>query len=192
YNTRLYAFANGDILFTESLMDTLKVVLASRHLPLDVKPLLVMGQRTNVRWVRPEETSFSNLTRISKERGKLTWVNAIDYFVVDRKFPWIDIPDLVIGRVWYDNWLVSYCIQRRFIVIDATKTLLAVHQTGKAGISEGSHRPTKWYNLNLLKRLRLVNQTGRRDVRCAPWVTSYTRTRQIYIRYVRIPKNCVQ
>ena len=52
-------------------------------------------------------------------------------YVCCRRFPWDSIPGVVIGRVAYDNWLVLNAIQRKQVVVDVSKTVLAVHQTTK-------------------------------------------------------------
>jgi len=59
---------------------------------------------------------------------------AIDYFVTTRDgYPWADIPDFVIGRPAYDNWLVTNALLRDLAVVDATETILAIHQTDRDG-----------------------------------------------------------
>ena len=41
------------------------------------------------------------------------------------------MPEVVIGRVAYDNWLVLNAIKSKQVVVDVSKTVLAVHQTTK-------------------------------------------------------------
>lgn len=48
-------------------------------------------------------------------------------------FRWKKIPDFVIGRVAYDNWLVDYAYHDGLDRVDITKTAHAVHQTGVDG-----------------------------------------------------------
>jgi hypothetical protein len=55
--------------------------------------------------------------------------------------PWKDCPEVVVGRVAYDNWLVLNANKRRHTTIDATRTLLALHQTTKKGNGEGRSHP---------------------------------------------------
>ena len=51
----------------------------------------------------------------------------IDYFVY-KKNQWGEIPDFVIGRPGYDNWLIWKARRNLIPVIDASKEILAVHQ----------------------------------------------------------------
>ncbi|KAK3599737.1 hypothetical protein CHS0354_037210, partial [Potamilus streckersoni] len=57
---------------------------------------------------------------------------AEDYFITSTSYPWKDIPDIVIGRRAYDNWLVLNARTMMHRVLDATETILAVHQTTNA------------------------------------------------------------
>lgn len=64
------------------------------------------------------------------------------------------MPDVVIGRVGYDNFLVVESNKRKIAVIDATKTLLAVHQTTKKGGNfESRKKLNKDYNNNLIAKI---------------------------------------
>nr|KAG5701081.1 hypothetical protein BaRGS_008802 [Batillaria attramentaria] len=100
FNSTLYGYANGDILFTQSLVDTLLAVLTSPQLPIKHRPLLVAGRRTNVMMVQPNETTtFQGIYDTARSRGQMDGPFSIDYFVVDRSFPWDHIPDLIVERV---------------------------------------------------------------------------------------------
>lgn len=84
---------------------------------------------------------WSMLVEQMQKRGKLFTTNAQDYFIITPgTFDWNNIPDFVIGRPGYDNWLVDYAFHNETIsLIDATATLPAIHQTGADGNFAG-HR----------------------------------------------------
>lgn len=85
FNSTLYAFANGDVLFTLSLIHTLLAILTSPHLPLDSQPVLVVGTRVNVNMVTARETeTFDDIINMARMRGKVFTTMAEDYFVTDR------------------------------------------------------------------------------------------------------------
>lgn len=85
YNSTLYAFANGDLLFTKSLVSTLLTVLTAWHLPLDTSPLLIVGLRTNVQNVTSSESAtFDDITQTALTRGKAFIKMAEDYFIADK------------------------------------------------------------------------------------------------------------
>jgi hypothetical protein len=66
----------------------------------------------------------------------------IDYFVFRRGFYLGQLPELVIGRVHWDQWLVWKAQQLGAIVVDASDAAMAIHQNhdygyhpaGKAGV----------------------------------------------------------
>jgi hypothetical protein len=51
----------------------------------------------------------------------------IDYFVFTKEL-FQDAPPLVIGRVWWDNWLIWKARSEKATVVDATRSVTAVHQ----------------------------------------------------------------
>jgi hypothetical protein len=135
-----YGYSNADILYSQTLIDTLLVI--HRDIVLGrIKPrVLIVGQRINRPVTEGEDkiTSKHELTplvlRLAKT-GKLFQTNAQDFFFITKgTFDWGKIPDFVIGRHAYDNWLVDYSVHHADIdVIDVTRTVHAVHQTGKDG-----------------------------------------------------------
>ncbi|OWF55608.1 hypothetical protein KP79_PYT11298 [Mizuhopecten yessoensis] len=153
YVSPLYAYSNGDILYSHSLIDTLKAVMNSSYLPND-KPIMIVGRRTNVQNVTSEEAiSGKSVNKTANIRGKLFTVWGEDYFITSANYPWMSIPDVIIGRRAYDNWLVLNARKQNHVTIDATHTLLALHQTTEAGNSEGFNADNPGYNHNLLSRM---------------------------------------
>ena len=126
-----YGYSNGDLLFDQGLCDTMAAVY--RHLP-ELHRTMVIGQRTN--FLIGSRTLFkaSEVKWIAKNKGDLFRLDAEDYFfIAHNSFPWSSMPDLVIGRPAYDNYMVGHAIQQKISVIDATQTLTALHQTGRDG-----------------------------------------------------------
>lgn len=156
FKSKFYAYCNGDILFTDGLVATLLSTLSFNINPS--VPMMMVGQRTNVEYVTAQEAStFENIAKAGK-RGKLFTTFAEDYFITTPNYPWKDCAEVVIGRRAYDNWLVLYARKRKHITIDGTKTILAVHQSTKAGNYEGHHQPNGNYNDQLLsKKWRGIN-----------------------------------
>lgn len=152
YRSKFYAYVNGDILFTQSLIDTLRFIASSSKIN-QAHPMLIVGQRTNVKNVGEEDAStHESIMKISKT-GKLFTECGEDYFITNANYPWHDCPEVVIGRVAYDNWLVMNANKRRHTTLDATRTLLALHQTTRKGDNEGHAHPNRDFNGNLLKKL---------------------------------------
>jgi hypothetical protein len=152
YRSKFYAYVNGDILFTQSLIDTLRFIASSSEINR-THPMLIVGQRTNVKNVGEQQAStHEHLMKISKT-GKLFPEYGEDYFITNANYPWHDCPEVVIGRVAYDNWLVMNANKRGHTTLDATRTLLALHQTTRKGDYEGRSHPNRDFNANLLKKL---------------------------------------
>ncbi|XP_078335805.1 uncharacterized protein LOC111132127 isoform X2 [Crassostrea virginica] len=154
YWSPLYAFVNGDILFTQSLVETLMKILQSEL--YNRSAVLVVGRRTNlINVTRMLATNEVDLTREAIKRGELFTPWGIDYFITSRSFPWGDMPDMVIGRIAYDNFLVVEAKKRNVTTIDATKTVLAVHQTMTKGSEYKSHSQphNSDFNLKLLAKI---------------------------------------
>jgi len=60
----------------------------------------------------------------SSKRRSVSW---IDYFVFARGM-YRDVPPLLLGRVWWDNWLVWKARKLGVPVVDSSPRVLAVHQ----------------------------------------------------------------
>ena len=141
YTTPFYCYTNGDILFDDGLIKTLKVL---KPVTSKMKQVLIVGRRTNYK-VSPGQVidSFDDI-KASSKKGQLFGTNAQDYFIsTSRGYPWETIPDFVVGRVGYDNWLVVTAIVKKMVVIDTTKTVIALHQTG----TDGNFAGKKIYSL---------------------------------------------
>ena len=177
-NSTFYAYANGDILFTDSLLLTLISLLTS-DLPKE-RPILAVGQRTNIKDVkRAEAKSWKHITGTAQISGKLFNPWGVDYFITSRDYPWASQPEVIIGRRAYDNWVVWNSKRLGFVTVDATKTLLAVHQTTKAGDHEGHGHPNSNYNANLLQKFY-------KKIQYSNGLTSSTQFRSMYDKYGNI------
>ena len=97
---------------------------------------MVVGRRTNVLLDNNTHLLYQpeHVTKLARQRGRLFGADAEDYlFIAFNDFPWHRVPDVVVGRPAYDNFLVGIAIEQRVTVVDATATLLALHQTGSDG-----------------------------------------------------------
>jgi len=149
------AYCNGDIVFTKSLVQTL---LAVRRLWTPViaagarNGVLLVGRRTNVdiehSTILHDDPSVESMS----ETGFLFNSDAQDYFIYSRGARnWAMMPEFVVGRPGYDNWLVDDAWRDESMdVIDVTRTLLAVHLTASDGNSAGHREASdKSYNHNI-------------------------------------------
>lgn len=169
-------YSNMDILYTPHLVHTLRAMLrfvdedkerqlrALRAKGLSeslykVKGWMIVGQRINYEvpadwsplsnsdWADDMESRFAR-------KGEVFESDAEDYFIVSRDiFDWSQIPDFVVGGVAFDNWLVSkgneMAIEGTAIVVDATKTIVALHQNHGKNSKDSHKHPKSQYNSHL-------------------------------------------
>jgi hypothetical protein len=118
----------------------------------------MVGRRTNVNTTKlydGVELSSERLAEIAQNET-LFITDAQDYFITTwGGFPWGSIPNFVVGRIGYDNWLLVTAITKEIPLVDLTETLLAVHQSDATGNFAGHHKKTKedcHTNLNLVAK----------------------------------------
>lgn len=119
----ILCYVNCDIIFTQSLMETIK--------RLELDGYLAIGRRTNLDLVR--EVSAAELRDPAEMAalaagGRLETPSAIDYFLFPATTRLWDIPLFAVGRPGWDNWMIYQAISKRVPVIDVTRGILALHQ----------------------------------------------------------------
>ncbi|XP_060083811.1 uncharacterized protein LOC132563068 [Ylistrum balloti] len=191
YDSPYYAYSNGDILYSYSLIDTLRAVMNSSLLPSD-RLIMVTGRRTNVKNVMSDEVrTVRDIEKTAHRRGKLFAVHAEDYFITSASYPWVNIPEVIIGRTAYDNWLVLNARQQNHVTIDATNTLVALHQSTQAGDYEGKKANHSAYNSNLLRQMYKHIRYVAGFTSCAGYYTLYHGNHQIQLmKRKELPKWC--
>ena len=151
FKSKFYGFCNSDIVFNQGLISTLEGV--SNYLT-KFNSTLIIGRRHNVNVTEHSSEALfdsSNVAVVAKKHGVLFIKDAEDFFFIAKlkRFPWHIIKDIVIGRPAYDNYLVGQAIRNGVTVVDATNTLVAVHQTDKDGNYAGKTGKNKDRNYNL-------------------------------------------
>eukprot|EP01010_Urceolus_cornutus_P003651 NODE_522_length_1576_cov_278.886706_g398_i0.p1 GENE.NODE_522_length_1576_cov_278.886706_g398_i0~~NODE_522_length_1576_cov_278.886706_g398_i0.p1 ORF type:complete len:398 (+),score=70.04 NODE_522_length_1576_cov_278.886706_g398_i0:101-1294(+) len=100
----------------------------------------------------------------------LDQANAIDFFAFTANFFTDQLPDFIIGRPVYDNWLLSHALKSGGMVVDATNIVLAIHQNHDySHVPEGSDY---WATAEGAHNRELGLQYGgwsRGDVLHVPW-----------------------
>lgn len=148
-NRDYYGFANSDIVFDPGLMETFNFVKKRTS----IRPLLLVGLRTNVNFSKPHEIFTPKEVNGLAKNGKLMKRWAIDYFITDSSFPWEEFPELVVGRYYYDNYIIYFARKIKAQIIDVTRTVVAVHQTTQDGNDAGHHRHHRNCNKDIIKTL---------------------------------------
>jgi len=87
----------------------------------------------------------------------------------------LKVPNLVIGRPGYDNFLVATASLNNVAVVDATKTVIALHQTDAEGVGSGHRRHDSRYNRHVLGR---YGHRGCEQTDCTKYTTFSNSTEQ--------------
>jgi hypothetical protein len=122
----LWCLINADIVLLEDFLPTIEGVTASFEKFLmigECRDLAVIGRRGLHDPVVREQLRVQAL-----EEGRLRGCAALDYFVFPRGL-FDPLPPFLIGRACFDNWLVWRARDREHAVVDATRSVVAIHQS---------------------------------------------------------------
>jgi len=136
-SNHVMCYANCDIMFTSALVKAVQLVIGSGR-----QKFLIIGQRHNAdidfewgfdsQW----ETKLNNYVI---NNGTLNCDRGMDYFIYPKGLI-KNIPDLIVGRAWWDNWML-YNAKLNFIpIIDGTGMVMAVHQNHDYAHCRGGHQ----------------------------------------------------
>ncbi len=138
YPSPFIGFANADNMFGNSLVETLVDLTQNNKGLLHDRMSLIVGRRRGIKDIKINDTSGDYVDAIAP-RLKLYPSYAQDYFLFGSggKFYWDRVPDFVVGRIGYDNWLVVMAQRWNISLIDGTQTLHNLHQEGTDGRESG-------------------------------------------------------
>lgn len=171
--TKHVGYINGDILIFSDFLDTLAAIEREHD------RFFMVGRRRNVPAPGGE---------VSRMQGELDWEEletkvcefpvdgggAIDYFVLpSRDAEYLrNIPPFIVGNWRWDNVVVSLAsIFMDLHVIDATKTVTALHQ-GQEKVAQREDRPASAHNHGLaIHLLRTAYRRG--SINCAKYESHY-------------------
>jgi len=135
----IVCYVNCDIILTPDFCNAVQIVGGAHA------SFLMIGRRWDTAIVKPIDFAaprwsdeIRQLARETKDQRDGWW---IDYFCFTRNL-YKQIPAFVIGRVHWDNWLVWKALHSGVAVIDASNSVVAVHQNhgysyhpqGQAGV----------------------------------------------------------
>lgn len=120
----LIAYVNADIILPQEFVAGID---KAGH---RFEKFLAVGRRTNVDVREPLDFGEGWEKKVReqiREEGKLESHTGIDFFAFPRG-TYTKVPQLAIGRVWFDQWLVKSARQRRLPVVDLTAYAPIAHQ----------------------------------------------------------------
>ena len=122
----LLCYINCDIILMADFCSALKRVKATR------REFLMVGRRWDTDILEPIDFSapdWAAETRrlaVTANRQRDEWY--IDYFCFSRGLFGPDVPPLVVGRVYWDNWTIWKALDSKKAVVDASRAVVAIHQ----------------------------------------------------------------
>ena len=190
FESEFYAYANADILFTDGLISTL--MMLRYYFSSSTEPMMITGQRWNIINVSAEQVNpKKNLASIVSDKGSLFHTWAADYFICNREYPWDNVDDLIIGSRAFDNWLILQSRKMGHMLIDATQTILAVHQSFDTDMYHSHRTNISYYNLNLIESIHGPQLYHQGKVDCIENITSTVNDRIVLQRREFMPEYCV-
>lgn len=133
-SSHLLAYVNADVILLPDF------VRAAVEVNEQLERFLVIGQRWDL--MVQQQIEFSEgwdariRSRVNAE-GRLHAPAGSDYFIFPRSL-FTELPDFAIGRAGWDNWMIYHAKQQGWKIVDATPSLMAVHQEhGYAHLPDG-------------------------------------------------------
>jgi hypothetical protein len=166
----LLVYVNADILLMPDLLETARQVMAI------AKKFLIVGQRWDLDVTQPLDFSVDWVMRLhadTQARGELHRPMGSDYFIFPREC-FADMPDFAIGRAGWDNWMIYKARKEGWATVDATDSIMIVHQNHDYGHLPGGQPhyrlPETYENIRLaggreMTRFTLLD-TNRKLVDC--------------------------
>jgi hypothetical protein len=182
--SELLCYVNCDILLMQDFLAAVERVKAEHA------HFLMVGKRWDADITRPLDFSQPEwepeLRQFAQGKGKQRSTAWIDYFAFTRGLYGNELPGFVIGRVFWDNWLVWRARKTKGAVVDASQTVMAVHQNhdygyhpdGERGVFYGEESGRNyelaggWRHLRTIEDATLVlTEKGLRPNRRRHWST---------------------
>jgi len=151
----LLVYANADILLMPDLIE------AARQVMSRTKKFLIVGQRWDLDVTQPLNFSAGWVERLQADahvRGELHRPMGSDYFIFPRDC-FTDIPDFAIGRAGWDNWMIYKARKEGWATVDATSSIMIVHQS-----HDYSHLPGGQPHYKLPETYENIRLAGGREV----------------------------
>jgi len=122
---QVLAYLNADILVMPEIIGVIRQVLAQ------VERFLVIGQRWDLDVTQELDFDAAWEARLRfdvQRRGRLHPPAGSDFFIFPRSL-FYEMPEFAIGRAGWDNWMIYHALQQGWPVIDATPSLMVIHQS---------------------------------------------------------------
>lgn len=130
----LLCYANCDIILFPEFCSALERILCLHT------RFLMVGRRWDADITHLVDFAAADaseqLRLFARAHGVQREPHSVDYFAFPRGL-YRDMPPLVVGRIWWDHWLIWKARQERADVIDASEIVTAIHQNHTYGYHPG-------------------------------------------------------
>jgi hypothetical protein len=122
----ILCYVNCDIILMDDFRRAIGRVRAAHS------QFLMVGRRWDMEMPEPHDFTQANwrsqLRGIAMTRGVQRSVEWVDYFAFSRGVYGSTLPPLVVGRIYWDDWLIWKALKLKTPVVDASEMVVAVHQ----------------------------------------------------------------
>jgi hypothetical protein len=138
--TPLLCYVNSDIILLQEFLDAMVAVQK------EFSQFLGVAHRLNINLDQPIDFAHDGEEKLRREvlpKGATGNHTAIDFFV----FPpetYRNVPPLVLGRAWFDQWLIKDARKRNVPVVDVTRVARAIHQNHEYLHISGGQKGAYW------------------------------------------------
>src|SRR3990170_2979538 len=129
-NSDLLCIINADMILMPDLIEAAKQVLSTSRFKRDLQNFVMLSQRWDMDITAPLEFAAGwerQLVSTVRTQGQLHRPAGSDFFLFPRSC-YQDIPNFVIGRAGWDNWMIYKARMEKWPVIDCTPSVMIVHQ----------------------------------------------------------------
>lgn len=133
-DTPLLCYLNSDIILLQAFQDAINTIART------FAQFLGVTHRWEIELTKGLDFSGGQPLELrSLPSGVPGHHTASDVFVFNRNL-YTDVPDLAIGRAWFDQWLIKDALLRGVPVVDMTSVARAIHQSHEYGHIAGGQQ----------------------------------------------------
>ena len=126
-------FTNADMVFFPDLLETVDIAKTGLLSGKQLGEFLLIGQKMDMNIRKPLNFSSgweARLRKRAQREGRLHGAAGLDYFVfTPGVYDYKEMPIFYIAQRAWDNWLAFYAMKKGVMVVDVTKSVLAIHHT---------------------------------------------------------------
>ena len=129
-NSDLLCIINADMILMPDFIEAAKQVLSTSRFKRDLQNFVMLSQRWDMDITAPLEFAAGwerQLVSTVRTQGQLHRPAGSDFFLFPRSC-YQDIPNFVIGRAGWDNWMIYKARKEKWPVIDCAPSVMIVHQ----------------------------------------------------------------